>query len=144
MSLNDAIEFANENPVTWLATLKEGTPQVRGMWMWFADETGFYFHTGTMKSLHDQLVETPTVQAAFHNPGDGPGQSKMLRVSDKIEFVEDETLEKRLFEERLWLNDVKAKYPNEKIRIFKIASGEAVSWDMSCNCEEKKQPRYAF
>ena len=144
MSIVDAIEFANENPVTWLATTLNGMPQVRGMWMWFADESGFYFHTGTMKSLHDQLVLNPFVQAAFHNPGEGPGHSRMLRVSGKIEFVEDPALEKRLFEERVWLNDVKAAYPNDQIRIFRISSGEAVFWDMSCNCREKDQSRHAF
>ena len=144
MSMNEVIEFANQNPVTWLATVEDGNPRVRGLWMWFADETGFYYHSGTLKSVLSQIEAHPQVEAAFHNPGGGLGQDRMLRVRGKVEFVEDPALEAKLFEERSWLNDVKAAFPDQKIRIFKIASGEALLWDMSINCREKEQPWIRF
>ncbi len=145
MPMNEVIEFANHNPVTWFATVENGSPRVRGLWLWFADETGFYYHSGTMKSVLGQMEANPQVEAAFHNPGDGGlGQSRMLRVRGRVEFVEDRELENRLYEERSWLKDVRAAFPKQKIRIFKIAAGEAQFWDMSVNCREQEQPWISF
>lgn len=130
-------EFSNQNPVAWLATTEGDQPHVRGMWMWFADDTGFYFHTGTQKRLSVQLGNNPSVEIAFFNPGDGQGESQMVRITGKIEMVEDKQLEEKLLQERVWLNDIKAAYPNDNIFIFRIPHGEAQYWDMSRNCREK-------
>jgi uncharacterized pyridoxamine 5'-phosphate oxidase family protein len=136
-------EFANQNSVAWLATAEGDQPHVRGMWMWFADECGFYFHTGTHKRLSVQLKNNPKIEFAFFKPGE-QGQSYMVRVTGKIEFVEDAVLEEKLFQERAWLNGIKAAYPNEKIFIFRIPHGEAQYWDMSRNCREKDIPPLVF
>lgn len=130
-------EFANQNPVAWLATTQNDQPHVRGMLMWFADATGFYFHTGTQKRLSVQLVNNPNVEIAFFNPGEGVGGSQMVRVTGQVEMVEDQQLEDKLFEERAWLKNVKAAYPDDRIFIFRIAHGQAQYWDMSRNCREK-------
>ena len=66
-------EFSNQNSVAWLATTEDDQPHVRGMWMWYADETGFYFHTGTQKRLSRQLADNPKVEIAFFNPEGGQG-----------------------------------------------------------------------
>ena len=144
MSMNEVIEFANQNPGTWLATVDDGKPRVRGMLLWFADESGFYYHSGTLKSVLGQIEANPYVEAAFYNPGSNPREGRMLRVAGRVEFVEDAALEKRLFEDRPWLEGVRAAFPHQKIRIFRIASGEAHFWDMSVNCREKEQPRFTF
>ncbi len=37
--------------------------------MWFADETGFYYHTGTPpKAVWQQLTRNPKVEFCFYNP----------------------------------------------------------------------------
>ena len=144
MSMEEVIEFANENPVTWLATVDNGNPRVRGMLLWFADESGFYYHSGTIKSVLAQIEDHPYVEAAFYNPGPSLDKGRMLRVAGKVEFVEDTELEQQLFQDRPWLEGVRAAFPDQKIRIFKIATGEAYFWDMSVNCREKEQPRYTF
>jgi uncharacterized pyridoxamine 5'-phosphate oxidase family protein len=137
-------EFANQNPVAWLSTAEGDQPHVRGMWMWFADDTGFYFHTGTQKRLSTQLVNNPKVEFAFFNPGEDQGGSQMVRITGKVEMVEDRGLDEKLFQEREWLNDIKAAYPNDRIFIFKVPHGEAQYWDMSCNCREKNIPPIVF
>ena len=49
-NINTCIEFANENKMCcYLATLENDQPRVRAMQFWFADQTGFYFQTGTIK-----------------------------------------------------------------------------------------------
>ena len=130
-------EFANENSSAWLATAEGDQPHVRGMWMWFADETGFYFHTGTQKRLSAQLFSNSKVEIAFFNPGQGQGGAQMVRITGSVEIMEDKQLEDKLFQERIWLNDVKAAYPNDKIFIFRVPHGQAQYWDMSRNCREK-------
>lgn len=56
MNFENCITFANENPASFVATVDEnGQPRVRGFLMWYADKTGFYFHTGTMKPVYKQL-----------------------------------------------------------------------------------------
>ena len=129
-------EFSNQNPVAWLATAEDDQPHVRGMWMWFADGSGFYFHTGTQKRLSEQLGNNPKVEIAFFNPEGGQG-GQMVRITGRVEMVADERLEEKLFQERAWLNDIKAAYPNDKIFIFRVPLGEAQYWDMSRNCREK-------
>ncbi len=145
MNMNDVITFANENSVTWLATCEDGIPHVRGMWMWFADETGFYFHTASIKSLAHQLEQCNAVEACFHWSNGQLGGSRMLRVNGKVEFVRDEKLEHRLFEERPWLLENRSRMPEgTEVRIFKIASGVCMFWDMSVNGRESEAERIVF
>jgi pyridoxamine 5'-phosphate oxidase len=136
-TIDDIIEFANQNPVTWLATSVNNQPHVRAMAMWFADKTGFYYHTGTMKQLAGQLQANPRVELGFYNPNDGMMHMEMVRITGGIEMVSDKELEKKLYEDRSWLLAIRDAYPNDKIFIFRIAHGEARYWTMGENCREK-------
>ncbi|MBN2702579.1 MAG: hypothetical protein JXR23_00070, partial [Pontiellaceae bacterium] len=51
MNQKEIIEFAQSNPASWVATSVMNQPHVRGMLLWFADETGFYYHTASCKQL---------------------------------------------------------------------------------------------
>jgi uncharacterized pyridoxamine 5'-phosphate oxidase family protein len=137
-------EFTNQNSVGWFATSEDDQPHVRGLWMRFADENGFYFHTGTQKRFSVQLKKNPKVECAFFNPGEQQGASQMVRITGAIEILKDAELEKKLFEERVWLNDIAKAYPDDKIFVFRIAHGQAQYWDMSRNCREKDLPPIGF
>lgn len=142
-TMQEIIEFANQNPVTWLATSTGDQPHLRAMAMWFADASGFYFHTGTQKRLSQQLKNNPKVELGFYKP-DQMGSMQMVRITGKIEQVNDSALEKKLFEDRPWLHDVFKAYPDGRIFIFRIPHGEAQYWDMSLNCREKDTPPIVF
>jgi uncharacterized pyridoxamine 5'-phosphate oxidase family protein len=145
MDKNEVIEFANQNPVTWLATAQEGVPHVRGMLMWFADESGFYYHTASIKSLPQQIEANGAVEACFHWTNGELGGSRMLRVNGVAEFVEDKELEKRLYEERPWVLANKNTMPEHTtVRIFRITKGACHFWDMSNNGFEADAPRIQF
>jgi pyridoxamine 5'-phosphate oxidase len=144
MDLNDVIEFANQNPVTWLATVDEGVPHVRGLLMWFADETGFYYHTASIKSLAAQIAKNGAVEAAFHHSNGAFGDSRMLRVNGTAEFVEDPELLKRLYEERPWILQNLKAMPKSAVSIFRIHEGYCHFWDMSANGRERDCPRIKF
>jgi uncharacterized pyridoxamine 5'-phosphate oxidase family protein len=144
MQMNDIIEFANQNPVTWLATVEDDRPHVRGMRMWFADETGFYFHTASIKALSMQIGRNPHVEAAFYNQGSGMGDGRQLRVEGTVEIVQDAQLEEKLYQERPWLLENKKNMPDTEVRIFRIIHGSAYVWHLGINGREKDEPRIVF
>lgn len=146
MDMQEVTAFANQNPVTWLATAEEGSPHVRGMLLWFADETGFYFHTASIKPLAAQIAAGGRVEAAFHNGGGGKlGESRMLRVNGTVEIVADPALEERLYRERPWvLANLQTMAPGTTLVIFRIRHGACHFWDMASNGHEREAPRMSF
>lgn len=93
--MNEILMIANENPSCWLATADNLIPRLRPMQMWFADEAGFYFHTGKSKNVCRQLTAHPIAEAAFSAKSGG-----IARVSGDVEFLSDPLLTERLFRER--------------------------------------------
>ena len=123
--LAEILLFANQNPSCWLATCEDEQPRVRGMLMWFADETGFYFHTAISKNLRHQFVMNPKAEAAFMRNAESPN-FEMLRVTGIVEELEDKELEARLLQERSWLKDnIERAKVDTGISIFRIVKGSA-------------------
>lgn len=142
MDFSECVKFANENPVTYIATMDGDQPRVRAFAMWFADETGFYYHTGTPKSVYRQLAKNPKVELCFYGPAEGAG--KMMRVAGTVEFLEDAALKKRLVEERPWLLGIVSGPDDPKLAVFRVAHGEAYFWTMEYNMRESEGPRVRF
>ena len=73
------------------------------------------------------------------------GAGRMMRVSGKVEFLQDTLLEARLFKDRPWLNDLMKTAPDDaRVAIFRIAHGEAYFWTMENNMREHEAPRLKF
>ena len=144
-TLNDVLLFANQNPSSWLATSENNQPHVRGMLMWYADETGFYYHTSDAKRLYRHIMSNPKVEVAFiRNPND-PINFETLHVTGIAEEVNDKELEERLFRERPWLWDnIKSSGFKSNCVIFRITKGSAYIWNMSWNIKEAQIPRVQF
>ena len=134
-------DFASANPVCYLATCDSDQPRVRGMLMWKADEKGFWFHTGSTKNMYAQMKNNPLVEVCFFNNDPDPGTSKMMRVSGKAEFVDDDALKEQLREERPFL---KAVPGGVELIVFRITSGEAWFWTMQDNLRENEMERVKF
>lgn len=144
MDITDCAKFASENPVTYIATVDGDQPRVRAFAMWFADETGFYYHTGTPKRVYQQLRENPNVELCFYAPGE-QGAGRMMRVSGKAEFLEEKALEERLYRDRPWVKDLLRSAPKEaRVAIFRVGHGEAYFWTMENNMREREAPRIIF
>jgi pyridoxamine 5'-phosphate oxidase len=140
VDLKDCTKFANENPVCYVATEDGDWPRVRAFRMWFADETGFYFHTGSTKSVFKQLLSNPRIEVCFCTPNFG----KMMRVTGKAEFLDSIALKKRLVEERAFLKAIVKGPDDPLLTIFRIPSGEAHFWTMAENMRESEIPRIRF
>ncbi len=145
MNFKDCIKFANENPVCYLATIDDGQPRVRGFLLWFADETGFYFHTGATKSVCKQLKKNPNLEICFFAPAPPPNVGKMMRLAGKVRFLDDITLKTRLLEERPFLKAIGTGRPDDPLLVvFQIYTGEAHFWTMENNMRESETERIKF
>lgn len=144
-NLAEILLFANQNPSCWLATSENNQPHVRGMLMWYADETGFYFHTAEVKRLVHQIRKNLFVEAAFIRNASDPVKFETLHVTGLAEVVHDEELEKRLYAERPWLrgNIINAGVDTSVV-IFRIVKGMAHIWNMSWNLKEREIPGVKF
>jgi uncharacterized pyridoxamine 5'-phosphate oxidase family protein len=67
MDLKYCIKFANDNPVSFMATTQGEHPRVRALLMWLADESGFCYHTGTAKSVYKQFKNNPNAEFCFYH-----------------------------------------------------------------------------
>lgn len=143
MDFSACVKFATGHPMTYIATAEGDQPRVRALMMWFADQTGFYYHTGTPKAVVRQLKKNPKVELCFYKPGDGAGT--MMRVTGKVEFLEDAALEERLFQDRPWVKALMKTAPeNARLAMFRVAHGDAYFWTMADNMREGDVPHMKF
>ncbi len=139
MDFKECIDFANANKTCYLATVDGDQPRVRALGMHYADETGFYFNTENTKALAKQLEKNQKVEVCFFAEG------KMLRVSGKVEFIDDMAIRKRFFDERPFLKDAGVKSPEDPfLMVFALRKGEAFIWTFADNLKEADLPRVKF
>ena len=136
MNIKSCIDFTNENKICFLATTENGEPRVRALGFWFADETGFYFQTGSMKSLYQQLKENPKAEACFYKSEDMIGT--MLRISGEVEFLDDKKLKERVMSERSFLKKFGLSVDDPRLIVFRIGHGQAHFWTMENNLKPKE------
>ena len=136
MELEKCIKFANENPVSWVATVENNQPRVRALGMWFADKSGYYFQIRANMDMYRQIQENKKVEASFWKPGEMFGT--MMRVEGEVEFLEDIELKKKVLEDRPFLKDFGFTPLNPDLVLFKIAKGKSYFWTMETAFEPKK------
>ncbi|MFH0977095.1 MAG: pyridoxamine 5'-phosphate oxidase family protein [Spirochaetota bacterium] len=134
--MEDLIKFTNENPVCFLATVESDQPRVRALGFWFADKTGFYFQTGSMKEFYNQLKKNPKTEVCFYKPGDQAGT--MLRITGKVEFLNDLKMKEKCLADRPFLKSFGLKADSPSLIIFRIAHGHAHFWTMENNLKPKE------
>ena len=140
MNLKEFTKFANDNPVGYVATAEGNQPHVRAFLMWFADETGFYFHTGEQKKVCQQLRKNPLVEVCFSSQS----HDKIMRVAGEVEFLNDAGLRARLIEERPFLKAIVPGPQDPNLAVFRMHHGEARFWTMEFNMREGEAPRASF
>lgn len=108
--------------------------------MWYADKTGFYYNTGAAKDLYRQLQVNPKVELCFFDPKSP--NLRMMRVTGKVEFLEDIAVKKRLIEERPFLKQMGLTAENPGLIVFRVPKGEAYFWTMDTNMHPKIKVKF--
>ncbi|MCU0461206.1 MAG: pyridoxamine 5'-phosphate oxidase family protein [Bacteroidales bacterium] len=135
-SIQDCIKFTNENPICYLATAEGDQPRVRAIGFWFADKTGFYFQSSTIKEFPHQIKINPNIEACFYKHEGMTGT--MLRISGKAEFMNDLKLGERAMKDRPFLKSFGLTANSPEMFIFRIAHGKAHFWTMDKNLAPKE------
>ncbi len=136
MNINDCIKFSNDNPVCYLATVEGDQPRVRALGFWFADETGFYFQTASIKEIPNQLKKNPKVEACFYKHEGVIGT--MLRISGEVDFVDDIKFREKAMKDRPFLKSFGMTVDSPKLVLFRISHGKAHFWKMENNLKPKE------
>ncbi len=136
MNIQDCIKFANENPICFLATAEKDQPRVRALGFWFAEESGFYFQTSTIKEFAHQLEINKKAEVCFYKHAGMIGT--MLRIAGEVEFVNDIKLKERVLEDRPFLKSFGLTIQSPELIIFRITHGEAHFWKMENNLKPKE------
>jgi pyridoxamine 5'-phosphate oxidase len=136
MTIHDCIKFTNENPFCYLATAENDQPRVRIIAFWFADETGFYFQTGSIKDMYSQLKINPKMEACFYKHEGMLGT--MLRIAGEAEFLDDIKLKEKAMADRPFLKEFGLSADSPKLIIFRIIHGKAYFWTRERNLLPKE------
>jgi pyridoxamine 5'-phosphate oxidase len=136
MYITDCIKFSNENPICYLATADNDQPHVRALGFWYADETGFYFQTSSFKEFPHQLKKNPKTEVCFYKHEGSVGT--MLRISGKVEFVNDLKLREKALTDRPFLKSFGITIDSPGLILIRIAHGKAHFWTMDSNLKPKE------
>jgi len=143
-TFQDCIKFVNEEVPQRLcsfATTEGDQPHVRILSMCFADEKGFYFQSESVKAFVSQVKKNNKVELCFF----APKTPMMMRVTGKVEFLDDPALKSKIYNERPYLKNVGIKGPDDPLFIiFRVGSGEAWFWTMSDSMKEAQIERIKF
>lgn len=139
MKLQEYINFASKHPVCSLATVVGDQPRVRTFLLWRANESGFYFETFNPKDVYSQLKSNPKVELCFFNNESDLEKAKTMRLSGKVEFLDDPDLKKQLLQDWPFLQEAEPV-----LELFRIQSGEAYFWTMGDILKEKEIERVRF
>ena len=136
MNIQDCINFTNSNPICSLATVENDQPRVRMIGFWFADSTGFYFQTSTIKAIPDQLTKNPKIEACFYKHEEMIGT--MLRIAGEVEFLTDREFKEKALADRPFLKSFGLTADSPGLTLFRVCHGQAHFWTMENNTKPKE------
>ncbi len=140
-SVEEYIKFANENPISFLATLEGDQPRVRGFQLWYADKSGLYYSSAAAKDIIKQLKANPKVEVCFFSSKNKDMQQ--MRVTGTVEFVKDIEMKKKLLDARPFLKQAGLTPENPGLILLKVTKCKAHFWTFSKAMEPKKSVSFA-
>ncbi len=134
MTKKEVIEFVSKNRMFSLATTEGKQPHVRLMMLYRADDNGLIFVTGRDKDLNKQLQANPAVEMCFYNTE----SNQQVRISGKVEMLDDLELKKQILEYFTFLKPLVEKQGYEIMVCCRVKNGKAVTWKMETNLDPKQ------
>jgi pyridoxamine 5'-phosphate oxidase len=144
MNRQDCIQFANEHPVCFLATMDGDQPRVRTVLLVSADESGFYFDLLNTKNMVKQVQANPKVEVCFYNNASDLMQARQMRMTGVMELVKEEALIKKVAADRSFLDGLAGQPTAPLTMVYRLAKGEAFFWTMPDILKEANLERIKF
>lgn len=142
--IREVIKFVNKVSLCFLSTVDGNQPKVRVMRILKADSTGFYFQTMITKDLPYQLAHNPNVEVCFFEEIPGSIGGISLRISGKIEFVDNITLRRKTFKDRPIMKYMGTRLHSPEMLFFRISEGEAFFWTLDTDNERKDRIKFSL
>lgn len=121
------IEFLNENPVQYLATVDlDGKPRVRPFQFMLEEEGKLYFCTNNQKNVYKQLKKSPYVEITTSSP-----TFAWIRLRGKAVFSDDIKIKKAIIESNELVKSQYQTANNPIFKIFYLDEAKAVITDFS-------------
>lgn len=139
MTRDEIFTLLNANPAFHLATVDNGQPRCRGMFLYKADENGIVFHTGAFKDVFRQITANPQVELCFNDFQ----KNVQVRVSGTLQEVNDNAFKDEIcaHPSRAFLKPWRESGPLENFyqsfRVFRLKHGQAVTWSFETNFAPK-------
>jgi len=133
MDQAEILAFIQKNPTCALATLENGEPRVRNVMVLRADQRGILFNTGTMKDLHKQIEDNPTVELCFFDPG----ARTQVRVRGRFVAQNDADTHRLVLEKLPFLKPLVEARGMGMLAPYLLRAGQATVWTMETNLAPK-------
>jgi pyridoxamine 5'-phosphate oxidase len=141
MDMQEYIDFANQHPVCFLATMDGDQPRVRTVLLVKADEDGFYFDLMSPKQMVKQIQVNPRSEVCFYNNAADLMQARQMRVTGTMELVEDDAFIQKVAKDRSFLDQLAGQPTAPLTMIFRLCHGEARFWTMPDILKEDRLER---
>ncbi len=131
MNKTEMMTFMKANPNCCVASVEGNKPHTRVLTMYRADDDGIIVQSYKWKNLYKQLVKNPEVEICFCDMN----KFAEVRVSGRMEIVEDLALKKEIIEARPFAKPVVEKMGYDTIAVYRLKNGKATSWSMTDQVE---------
>jgi len=140
MEREELYRVMSANPAVHLATIENGEPRVRAVFLYRADDKGIIFHIGTFKEMYAQISKDPKVEMCFNDYAKGI----QIRVRGKLTEIDDDAFKDEIAETpgREFLKKMRdgGAFANfyKDLHVYKLSHGLAQVWTMETNMAPKK------
>jgi len=132
MDYSDVLAFVKENPVFFLATAEGPQPRVRALFSEFFDDGLIHFTTSTTKKVGRQVDGNPAVELCYCSPD----FATMLRITCRLELVDDLDKKRVLLDRRDYLRAFTDRPDDPRFMLLRVTHGEARFWTIADNLKE--------
>jgi pyridoxamine 5'-phosphate oxidase len=122
----EIFNFLRENHLCFMATVDGNKPRVRAMDTYRADENGIIFYTNKQKHVYKQIAKNPEVEICYHDPK----KTSTIRVSGRMESLDDLELKKEIIEALPFLKEVYSKENYTGMAVCRLKNGKANIFSM--------------
>jgi len=123
---DEILKFLKENRLCFMATVEGNRPRVRAMDTYRADDNGIIYYTNKQKDVYKQITKNPEVEVCYHDAN----KSTIIRVSGRMETVEDLELKKEIMETLPFLKAAYEKDNYGNMAVCRLRNGKASIFSM--------------
>ncbi len=143
MDKTELFGIMNANPAVHLATVENGEPRVRVVFLYSAGEDGIVFHVGKVKDVYRQLAANSAVELCFNDASMG----FQVRVRGTVTEIDDNAFKDKIANTpgreflKKWRDSGELADFYDKVRVFTLINGQAHAWSMEKNFAPKEWVR---